>query len=132
MGTDDKRFEVNLEDEVVRRSIVVHKGEMLWPAPVPPPPPAPASPTVTAPVQEVVAITPYKKAVTEVGFLTGGLGGIFGIGALTSPLFMSNIFTLGLASLIGYRAVWGVAPALHSPLVSPGGQRLSWTNRTSL
>ena len=118
MGTDDKRFNVNLEDEVVRRSIVVHKGEMLWPAPVPPPPPAaPPSPAVAAP--EVVAITPYKKALTEVGFLTGGLGGIFGIGALTGPLFMSNIFTLGLASLIGYRAVWGVAPALHSPLVSP-------------
>jgi NAD(P) transhydrogenase len=119
MGTEDKRFGVNLEDEVVRRSIVVHKGEMLWPAPVPPPPPTPPASAVAAPVEKVVAITPYKKAMTEVGFLSGGLAGIFGVGALTGPLFMSNIFTLGLASLIGYRAVWGVAPALHSPLVSP-------------
>lgn len=120
MGTEDKRYNVNLEDEVVRRSIVVHKGEMLWPAPVPPPPPTPPTPAVTAAVEEVVAVTPYKKAVTDVGLLTGGLGSIFGIGALTGPLFMSNVFTLGLASLIGYRAVWGVAPALHSPLVSLG------------
>jgi len=118
MGTDDKRFVVDLEDEVVRRSIVVHKGQMLWPAPVPPPPPAPAAPVATAPVEEAAAITPYKKAVMDVGFLTGGLGGVFGIGALTGPAFMSNVFTLGLASLIGYRAVWGVTPALHSPLVS--------------
>ena len=35
-----------------------------------------------------------------------------------SPLFMSNAFTFALASLIGYRVVWGVAPALHSPLMS--------------
>jgi NAD(P) transhydrogenase len=34
------------------------------------------------------------------------------------PLFMSNAFTFALASLIGYRVVWGVAPALHSPLMS--------------
>lgn len=31
---------------------------------------------------------------------------------------MSNFFTFGLASMIGYRVVWGVAPALHSPLMS--------------
>ena len=31
---------------------------------------------------------------------------------------MGNAFTFALASLIGYRVVWGVAPALHSPLMS--------------
>jgi NAD(P) transhydrogenase len=31
---------------------------------------------------------------------------------------MSNMMTFGLAGLVGYRAVWGVAPALHSPLMS--------------
>ena len=117
MGTEDKNFRVDLEDEVVRRSIVTHKGEVLWPAPVPPPPPAPPAAEATAKIEEVVAITPYKKAVTDVSLLTGGLGGLVGIGAVTSAGFMSNIFTLGLASLIGYKAVWGVAPALHSPLV---------------
>lgn len=40
------------------------------------------------------------------------------LGKATSPLFMSNIFTFSLAGLIGYRVVWGVAPALHSPLMS--------------
>jgi NAD(P) transhydrogenase len=118
MGTEDKKFNVDLNDEVVRRSIVVHKGEMLWPAPVAAPttpPPAAAAPPK---VEEVVAITPYKKAATDVALLTGGLTGIVGVGAVTGAAFMSNIFTLGLASLIGYRAVWGVAPALHSPLVS--------------
>jgi NAD(P) transhydrogenase len=40
------------------------------------------------------------------------------LGKLTGPFFMSNAFTFALASLIGYRVVWGVAPALHSPLMS--------------
>ncbi|KAG9049278.1 hypothetical protein FS842_000210, partial [Serendipita sp. 407] len=119
MGTEDKQFKVDLEDEVVRRSIVVHKGEMLWPAPVPPPPVAAPTPAAAVPkAEEVVAISPYKKAATDVAVLTGGLGGLIGVGTFTGAAFMSNIFTLGLASLIGYRAVWGVAPALHSPLMS--------------
>ena len=29
-----------------------------------------------------------------------------------------QFYTFGLAGLIGYRVVWGVAPALHSPLMS--------------
>lgn len=113
----EKIFNIDLEDEVIRRSIVLHKGEMLWPAKVAPPPPPPATPTPVAKVEEVVAITPFKKASRDVAVLTGGLTGLVGVGAVTGPLFMSNIFTFGLASLIGYRAVWGVAPALHSPLV---------------
>jgi len=44
--------------------------------------------------------------------------GILALGKFTGPLFMSNAFTFALASLIGYRVVWGVAPALHSPLMS--------------
>jgi NAD(P) transhydrogenase len=31
---------------------------------------------------------------------------------------MGNAFTFALASLIGYRVVWGVQPALHTPLMS--------------
>ena len=40
------------------------------------------------------------------------------LGKFTGPLFMGNAFTFALASMIGYRVVWGVAPALHSPLMS--------------
>jgi NAD(P) transhydrogenase len=43
---------------------------------------------------------------------------VLALGKLTGPLFMGNAFTFALASLIGYRVVWGVAPALHSPLMS--------------
>jgi H+-translocating NAD(P) transhydrogenase len=46
------------------------------------------------------------------------MGSVLALGKLTGPAFMGNMFTFGLAGLVGYRAVWGVVPALHSPLMS--------------
>ncbi|KAJ3555997.1 hypothetical protein NM688_g2272 [Phlebia brevispora] len=111
------KFNVNLEDEVVRGAIVLHNGVRLPPAPRPVPPPVVAPPT-TPKEAEVKAITPWQKATREVAAITAGMGTAVTLGKLTGPAFMSNFFTFGLAGLIGYRVVWGVAPALHSPLMS--------------
>jgi NAD(P) transhydrogenase len=46
---DQGRFNINLEDEVVRRSIVTHNKEILWPAPTAPAP-ATTVPGVATPV----------------------------------------------------------------------------------
>ncbi|EZF27031.1 hypothetical protein H112_00915, partial [Trichophyton rubrum D6] len=63
-------------------------------------------------------LTPFQKVSREVATVTGGMGTALALGKFTGPLFMSNVFTAGLAGLIGYRVVWGVTPALHSPLMS--------------
>ncbi|KAA1469444.1 PNTB-domain-containing protein [Dentipellis sp. KUC8613] len=115
------KFFIDLSDEVVRGAIVVHHGSLLQPVPR-----APAVASVPPPTQtkaeekkaETLAITPWQKASREVALVTAGMGSMVGLGKLTGPLFMSNFFTFGLAGLIGYRVVWGVAPALHSPLMS--------------
>ena len=117
MSPSDKAFGVDLDDEVVRGSIVTHNGEILPPAPRPQPPPAPAQRQhieVTPPKE----LTPLQAAQRQVGALSGGMATAVVLGKFTTPLFMSNIFTMGLAGLIGYRSVWGVMPALHSPLMS--------------
>ena len=118
MSKTDKNFVLDLEDEVVRGAIVTKTGDIIPPAPraAPPPPPTPVAKPLH--VEEVVALTPWQKTVREVTTVTGGMGAVLALGKLTSPLFMANIFTTGLAGLIGYRVVWGVAPALHSPLMS--------------
>ncbi|KAG5647228.1 hypothetical protein DXG03_000763 [Asterophora parasitica] len=117
---ENGRFNINLEDEVVRGSIVVKGGEVL--TPIPRVMPAPASPPPTPvkgePTSEVVAITPWQKASREVAVVTTGMGGAVAIGKATGTAFMDSFFTFGLAGLIGYRVVWGVSPALHSPLMS--------------
>ncbi|KAF9053787.1 NAD(P) transhydrogenase [Hymenopellis radicata] len=116
----DRKFNIDLEDEVVRGSLVVHEGETLPPVPRTLPPPVTARPTDTPKedITEVKAITPFQKTAREVALITAGMGGVVGIGKATGTAFMDNFFTFGLAGLVGYRVVWNVAPALHSPLMS--------------
>jgi NAD(P) transhydrogenase len=118
ISTADKEFGINLKDEVVRGSIVIKEGEILSPAPRPAPPPTPTKAPPPKVVGETLSLTPRQKAVRDVTAVTAGMGGILALGKATGPLFMTNIFTTGLAGLIGYRVVWGVTPALHSPLMS--------------
>ncbi|KAL1840063.1 hypothetical protein VTJ49DRAFT_839 [Mycothermus thermophilus] len=117
MAPKDKEYGVDLSDEVVRGAIVTQNGQILPPAPRPAPPPAPPAAAATKEA-EVVALTPFQKVTREVALVTGGMGTALALGKFTGPLFMSNAFTFSLASLIGYRVVWGVTPALHSPLMS--------------
>lgn len=118
MSPKDKEFGIDLSDEVVRGAIVTQDGEIVPPAPPPTPPPTPAKPVEPELKVEPVALTPWQKQTREVGGITAGMGSVLALGKFTTPLLMSNAFTFALASLIGYRVVWGVAPALHSPLMS--------------
>jgi NAD(P) transhydrogenase len=99
----------------------VHKGTYLQPVPrvIPPapavPPPTPAKDDGKA---KTLAITPWRKASREVATVAAGMTAVVGLGKATGAAFMDNFFTFGLAGLVGYRVVWGVAPALHSPLMS--------------
>ncbi|KAL4948811.1 NAD(P) transhydrogenase beta subunit-domain-containing protein [Aspergillus filifer] len=119
MAPQDKSFGIDLNDEVVRGSIVTHNGEILSPAPRPAPPPPPKVDAVApSTVKTELALTPWQKVSREVATTTAGMGTVLALGKATGPVFMSNMLTFGLAGLVGYRAVWGVAPALHSPLMS--------------
>ncbi|KAK1144427.1 hypothetical protein N8T08_005580 [Aspergillus melleus] len=118
MAPQEKSLGIDLTDEVVRGSIVTLNGEILPPAPRPAPPPAPKVEAAPAKEQAVVALTPWQKATRDVTTVTASLGSALALGKATGPVFMSNMMTFGLAGLVGYRAVWGVAPALHSPLMS--------------
>ncbi|OJA12997.1 hypothetical protein AZE42_07441 [Rhizopogon vesiculosus] len=114
---ENSAFNIDLTDEVVRGSIVVHQGAVLPPVPRPAPPAAPPTPKVEE-KKEILAITPWQKTTREVAIVTAGMGSVVALGKMTGAAFMSNFFTFGLAGIVGYRVVWGVAPALHSPLMS--------------
>jgi NAD(P) transhydrogenase len=119
MAPEDGKFGIDLKDEVVRGSIVTYKGDIVPTAPRPAPAPVAARPpSITEAKVETVALTPFQKTSREVATVTGGMGLALVLGKATGPIFMSNVFTFALAGLIGYRTVWGVAPALHSPLMS--------------
>lgn len=75
IGTKD-HFHISLEDEVVRGSIVVQNGQLLWPPP-PPPTPAPGAATAAAPKQTAekpVAVEPnyFTNTLKDALLYTGG------------------------------------------------------------
>jgi len=61
----------------------------------------------------------FKRSLNNALALSGGILGLLGMGyATTNPaiLTMSTIFSLSV--ITGYFSVWGVTPALHTPLMS--------------
>ncbi|KAH9282045.1 NAD(P) transhydrogenase, mitochondrial [Echinococcus granulosus] len=111
----------DMEDEVIRGSTVLYKGELMWPPPPPvtvSPPPPEAKPKAV----ETVAVVPVDPRVAKLKSALAtsvGLSGLVGLGlASPSPAFMQTLSTFTLAGIVGYHTVWGVTPALHSPLMS--------------
>ena len=71
MGEKD-HFDIDLEDEVVRGSIVLDKGKMMWPPPAPSTPPV--APTQTAKEKAVVKapeVSPFQEKMYEAGGTAG-------------------------------------------------------------
>ena len=112
-----------MNDEVVRGSIILNKGELMWPPP-PPPQPAPGAATAVGPAKPV-EVTPapepnyFMITMKDALMYTGGLGGLLALGvASPGPAFTTMTTTFSLAGIVGYHTVWSVTPALHSPLMS--------------
>ncbi|XP_049460272.1 NAD(P) transhydrogenase, mitochondrial [Epinephelus fuscoguttatus] len=116
-------FDYGTMDHVVRGSIVMQNGKNLFPAPQPNNVPVAAPPKPKS-VQEMekekaAQISPFRATLTTAGVYTGGAATLLGLG-LSAPnaAFTQIVTTFGLAGIVGYHTVWGVTPALHSPLMS--------------
>ncbi|XP_042213471.1 NAD(P) transhydrogenase, mitochondrial-like [Homarus americanus] len=123
-------FNVNLEDEVVRGSIILQNGKLLWP---PPPPPEP-SPAALASTQAAAAAAAAAAAVVkepppppnyfnitmkDALMYSSGLASLAGLGMGSPNAAMTQMMTtFALSGIVGYHTVWSVTPALHSPLMS--------------
>ncbi|KAG1713979.1 NAD(P) transhydrogenase, mitochondrial [Nymphon striatum] len=111
-------FNIDLEDEVVRGSIILHEGKLLWPPPPPKTVAAAPPPKVAA---EIVKVEPnyFTETLKDSMVYTTGLGSLLVMG-MGSPnaAFTTMTTTFGLAGIVGYHTVWGVTPSLHSPLMS--------------
>ncbi len=120
-GTKDHYY-LDMNDDVVRGSIVLNKGKLSWP-------PNPPISVAAAPKPAAAAAKEAKEAVVEPNYFnnqlkealtyTAGIGGIsaLGIGS-PNPAFTAMTTTFGLSCIVGYHTVWNVVPALHSPLMS--------------
>lgn len=72
---ENSHFNIDLTDEVVRGSIVLEKGELLWPPPKPAGPPAAVAPKKAAVETAKVAeaqLSPFKKTLDNALITTAG------------------------------------------------------------
>ncbi|KAF7488687.1 hypothetical protein SSS_04253 [Sarcoptes scabiei] len=122
MSNESGNFHINLEDEVVRGSIIFQNGELLWP----PPPSKTTVESITkekkiivSPPKELLPKDYFKQTLNSALIYTGGLGSLIGLGAVApNAAFTTMATTFSFAGIAGYHTVWGVTPALHSPLMS--------------
>ncbi|KAF7661678.1 hypothetical protein LDENG_00254860 [Lucifuga dentata] len=118
-----EEFDYGTMDHVISGSIVMQNGKNLFPAPQPNnlPTAAPPKPKTVQEleVEKAAQISPFRATLTTANVYTGGLATLLGLG-LSAPdaAFTQMVTTFGLAGIVGYHTVWGVTPALHSPLMS--------------
>ncbi len=113
-----ENYTINYDDEVVRGALVLHDGQLTWPAPKPAisPQPVAAALAVTAPVAAAV-VKPAPKSNGWIWMVLIGVA-LVGIGIGAPESFLSHFIVFVLACFVGWQVIWNVAPALHTPLMS--------------
>jgi NAD(P) transhydrogenase subunit alpha len=113
---------LNLQDEVLRGTTVIEKGNVLWPPPPVKVSAAPAARKAEAPVT--------AKAAGKGGHGGGSKGpgsivpivvtaaALIAIGAFAPASLMAQLTVFVLACFVGYMVVWNVKASLHTPLMS--------------
>lgn len=113
---DKDHFEIKLDDEVTRGALVLLDGEKMWPAPVV------EKKIVELKKTEVAVVepsNPFMKTLQKSLFLTAATGSLPLMSiSCTNSQFVDMTTVFALSTLVGYHTVWGVTPALHSPLMS--------------
>ena len=113
----DGNLVVDMEDDVVRGTTVINKGEITWP----PPPLAVSAAPAQAPKAEAPVVEEPKKKKSGIGFaitLIVAALVLWWIGKSAPAEFMQHFTVFVLSCFIGYWVVWNVTPALHTPLMS--------------
>ena len=125
-------FQIDFEDDAVQNMLISYNGEARFPDRIVPfnPPPPPTKSQTGDGGDEVSIKTPdeiWMEAnerqrsdfVRNAAVASVAAGALLAFGYTNdSPESVSLLATFALAGLAGYQVVWGVAPALHSPLMA--------------
>jgi NAD(P) transhydrogenase subunit alpha len=115
---------IDMEDDVIRGSLVCHQGEITYP-----PPPPKVKAIAAQPKKKEPEETPEQKRAREAEELKKTLdrqaqllvvGGVIllAVGSVAPASFMQHFIVFVLSCFVGYHVIWGVAHSLHTPLMA--------------
>lgn len=113
-----QKFNINLEDDVIKGSLIVHQGKLNWPLPQISVQAAP-----TAQKKAAVVLPDKKEEKKSRWSSTLGLMAVLGallfvVGLYAPEKFMGHFTVFILAIFVGWQVVWNVTHSLHTPLMS--------------
>ena len=117
----DGQLEVNLEDQVVRGTLVTYQGELMWPPPkieAPTPPPQKVAPVDLTESSGKPAANSSNHWILTIVAIVMGASFLWLLGNYAPAEFISHLTVFMLACFVGWQLVWNVTPALHTPLMS--------------
>jgi NAD(P) transhydrogenase subunit alpha len=115
---------IDMQDEVLRGTTVIDKGQVTWPPPAPklsaaPPAPAAKAAAVAPPKPKGHGEPSGPMSPTKMLVLFGIAALLFLLIGFYAPAsFLGHFTVFVLACFVGYMVVWNVTPALHTPLMS--------------
>lgn len=102
MGDNKENYFINLEDEVVRGSILLQNGKLLWPPPPPKVIPTQAKAVETPKKAEPLPRNYFQETMKDSLVYTGGLSGLVGLGAVApNSAFTTMTTTFALSGIVG-------------------------------
>ncbi len=116
---DAEHFSINMNDDVIKRSMVSYEGSVNWP-------PEPLSVSV-APQNKMEDKKSSKVLKAEKAkrmkygniifiFITGAL--LILLGQVAPTEFLGHMTAFALAIFVGWNVIWNVTHSLHTPLMS--------------
>ena len=120
----DGKICVNMDDDVIRGSVVTHGNEVTWPPPRPNTPAIARKPVQQArppsaeELEQAETIRQAKSARMKNSLLLAGTIILLGLGLIAPVNFMQHLVVFILSCFVGYHVIWNVSHSLHTPLMS--------------
>lgn len=120
-------YQLDMADDAVQNMLISYQGEARWPdkiTPFSPPPPPPSAIAEAEPLTPEEQLALANKKMSDTFTRNAVYASVAAIALVAFGLTqdsmdsVSLLATFALAGLAGYQVVWGVAPALHSPLMA--------------
>ncbi|MCP4839772.1 MAG: Re/Si-specific NAD(P)(+) transhydrogenase subunit alpha [Planctomycetes bacterium] len=117
---------IDLDNEIVRGSLITHDAAVTWP------PPKPEEPSIAPdyskdfgkrpePADEATSPAASKRMIEGLSTIVGCIAVVLlllVIGLWAPASFATHFTVFVLACFVGWQVVWSVSPALHTPLMS--------------